>query len=161
MNLKTADFCDADPTARACACSFLSWGRARAFAGSIRTVRSDGDIGLIRQTLGESGAGCVLVIDGGGVLSRALFGDRMAEAAVRNGWAGVVVHGAVRDVAEIDGMALGVKALGAFPLRGTLGDGGQVDQPVHFGGIDFVPGQWLVADDDGVIVLPAAPSTAA
>lgn len=157
MPSKTANLCDADVSARVCALQFQSWGLRRSFEGSIRTVQCDGDIGLIRRVLSEPGSACVLVVDGGGSLSRALFGDVMAAMASRNGWSGVIVHGAVRDVAEIDSMDLGVKALGVCPQRGTLGEAGEVDEPVTFGGTDFTPGRWLVADSDGVLVLDHAP----
>jgi regulator of ribonuclease activity A len=73
---------------------------------------------------------------------------------VRNGWAGVVVNGVIRDCVEIAGMDIGVKALGTVPRRAIVGGSGEVDVPVHFGGITFSPGARLVADEDGVIVLP-------
>lgn len=157
MPSKTADLCDADACAQVCALQFHSWGRRRSFEGSIRTVCCDGDIGLIRRILSEPGTDCVLVVDGGGSLRRALFGDAMAAMAARHGWSGVIVHGAVRDAAEIDSMPLGVKALGVSPQRGTLGEAGEMDKPVKFGETEFTPGAWLVADSDGVVVLAQAP----
>lgn len=157
MPVKTADLCDADDTAQPCVTQFHSWGRLWSFEGPIRTVRCYEEIGLIRRVLSEPGSGCVLVIDGGGSLRRALFGDVMAGAAIRNGWSGVIVHGAVRDAAEIDTMLLGVKALGVCPRRGALSEAGQADVPVAFGEATFIPGHWLVADNDGVVVLAHAP----
>ncbi|MDB5947737.1 MAG: putative regulator of ribonuclease, partial [Ramlibacter sp.] len=109
----------------------------------------------MRDVISQRGDGCVLVIDGGGSLARALFGDVMAAVAVRNGWAGLVINGAIRDCVEIDAMDIGVKALGTVPRRGERTAAGDVDIPVTFGGITFTPGHRLVADDDGVIVLPA------
>jgi len=155
MTPKTSDLCDACADAQACALPLRGFGRRRAFAGAIRTVRCHEDIALMRDAVGRPGHGQVLVIDGGGSLARALFGDVMAEVAVRNGWAGVVVHGAIRDSVEIDAMDIGVKALGTVPRRGGRTGAGEVDVPVSFGGITFTPGHRLVADDDGVIVLPA------
>jgi regulator of ribonuclease activity A len=98
----------------------------------------------------------VLVIDGGEAGWRALFGDVMAGLAARNGWAGVVVNGAIRDRVEIDQMDIGVKALGTVPRRANIGGRGEIDVPVQFGGVTFTPGARLVADEDedGVIVLP-------
>ena len=154
MSLKTSDLCDACADARACALPFRGWGRRRAFAGAIRTIRCHEDIALMRDVVGQPGQGQVLVIDGGGSIARALFGDVMADVASRNGWAGVVVNGAIRDGLEIDAMDIGVKALGTVPRRGERTGGGEVDVPVTFGGVTFTPGQRLVADDDGVIVLP-------
>ncbi len=152
--LKTSDLCDACGEARACALPLRSFGRRRSFAGSIRTIRCHEDIGLMRDVVAQPGTGQVLVIDGGGSMARALFGDVMAALALRNGWAGLVIHGAIRDSVEIDAMDVGVKALGTVPRRGERTGVGEVDIPVQFGGVTFTPGRRLVADDDGVIVLP-------
>lgn len=155
MTLKTSDLCDACDTAQACALPFSSYGRRRAFAGAIRTIRCFEDIALMREAVNQPGHGQVLVIDGGGSLARALFGDVMGAIAVRNGWAGLVIHGVIRDSVEINGMDIGVKALGTVSKRGERTGAGEVDVPVHFGGVTFSPGLRLVADEDGVIVLPA------
>jgi regulator of ribonuclease activity A len=155
MTLKTSDFCDACDEAQACALPFVGFGRRRAFAGDIRTVRVNGDIATIRDMVNRPGEGQVLVIDGGGAMTGALFGDVMAAIALRNGWAGVVVNGPIRDRVEIGGMDIGVKALGTHPRRAGRGGGkGERDVPVTFGGVNFIPGRRLVADEDGVIVLP-------
>jgi regulator of ribonuclease activity A len=154
MTLKTSDLCDACDDALPCALPFRGWGRRRAFAGTIRTLRVQEDIALMRDIVGQPGQGQVLVIDGGGSLRRALFGDVMAALASRNGWSGLVIHGAIRDGAEIDAMEIGVKALGTVPKRGERSGAGEVDVPVRFGGVTFVPGRRLVADEDGVILLP-------
>jgi regulator of ribonuclease activity A len=108
----------------------------------------------MRDMVGSPGQGQVLVIDGGGSIVRAIFGDVMAGVASRNGWAGLVINGAIRDGLEIDGMDIGVKALGTVPKRGQRTGAGEVDVPVSFGGVTFTPGCRVVADDDGVIVLP-------
>lgn len=154
MPIKTADLCDAHDEVQACNIQFRAWGRRHAFSGRIRTVRCYEDFGLFKQLLTEPGAGSVLVVDGGGSLARALCGDTMAALAVKNGWAGIVVHGAVRDVDEIDTMEIGVRALGSASRRGERKGDGEIDVPVAFGGVTFVPGRALVADHDGVVVLP-------
>ena len=154
MSLKTSDLCDACDEALACALPLRGWGRRRAFAGAIRTLRCHEDIALMRDVVSQPGDGMVLVIDGGGSIARALFGDVMAANASRNGWAGLVINGAIRDGAEIDAMDIGVKALATVPKRGGRSGAGEVEVPVSFGGITFTPGLRLVADDDGVIVLP-------
>ncbi len=151
---KTSDLCDACAEALPCALPFRGFGRRRAFSGAIRTLRVHEDIALMRDMVAREGHGQVLVIDGGGSLARALFGDVMAGLAMRNGWAGLVIHGAIRDAVEIDAMDIGVKALGTVPKRGERTGAGEVDVPVSFGGVTFIPGQRVVADDDGVIVLP-------
>ena len=155
MNPKTSDLCDACDGALACALPFRGFGRRRAFAGTIRTIRCHEDIALMRDVVGQPGRDQVLVIDGAGSLARALFGDVMAAMAQRNGWAGLVINGAIRDAVEIDAMDIGVKALGTVPRRGERTGAGEVDVPVSFGGITFNPGHRLVADEDGIIVLPA------
>jgi regulator of ribonuclease activity A len=154
MSLKTSDLCDACEQAEPCALPLRGWGRRRAFAGAIRTIRCHEDIALMRDLVNQPGQGQVLVIDGGGSLARAIFGDVMAAVASRNGWAGLVIHGAIRDGVEIDAMDIGVKALGTVPKRGERTGRGEVDVPVTFGGVTFVPGRRLVADEDGVILLP-------
>lgn len=151
---KTSDLCDACDEAQACALPLRGFGGRRAFSGAIRTIRCFEDIALMRDMVGQPGNGQVLVIDGGGSVNRALFGDVMAALAARNGWAGLVINGAIRDCLEIDAMDIGVKALGTVPRRGERTGAGEVDVPVQFGGITFTPGRRLVADEDGVVVLP-------
>lgn len=153
MPAKTSDLCDEHADVQACTADFRGWGRRRRFAGPVRTVRANDDIAVIREVLLEPGKGCVLVIDAGGS-RRAFFGDYMAGLVVVNGWAGVVVNAAVRDAAEIEAMDVGLKALGLHPRRGERSGKGERDVPVTFGGASFVPGRWVVADEDGVVVLP-------
>lgn len=152
---KTSDLCDASDAVQACTLFFTGFGQRRAFAGDIRTFRYRGGLKPLRDLVNEPGHGQVLVIDGGGELGGAFFGDIMAGLVLRNGWAGVVVNGAIRDRAEIDAMDIGVKALGTLPRRVVTAGGGERDVPVQFGGVTFVPGSRLVADEDGVVVLPA------
>lgn len=151
---KTSDLCDACEGAFACSLFFTGIGKIRAFAGDIRTFRYQDGFKALRDLLNEPGAGHVLVIDGAGVATGALFGDVMAGMALRNGWEGIVVNGAIRDRAELDLMQIGVKALGTLPKRAAMAGSGERDVTVTFGGVSFVPGQRLVADDDGVIILP-------
>lgn len=126
-------------------------GRSR-FAGRVRTIRCFEDNALVKQVLATAGDGCVLVVDGGGSLNSALMGDMIAESAVSNGWAGVVIHGAVRDSVAISQLDLGVKALGTNPRKSAKLGAGEVDVPVAFGGVTFRPGVLLTADEDGVLV---------
>jgi regulator of ribonuclease activity A len=151
---KTSDLCDACAEVQACELQLISYGQRMVFAGRIRTVQCLEDVDLIRQMVNQPGHDQVLVIDGGGSLRRALFGDVMAAIAAKNGWQGLVIHGAMRDAVEVDGMDIGVKSLGTAPRRGERTGAGQVDIPVTFGGITFTPGCRLVADADGVVVLP-------
>ncbi|MNK89771.1 putative regulator of ribonuclease activity [compost metagenome] len=92
------------------------------------------------------------MVNGGGSLKRALVGDNLAKLAIDNGWAGIIVHGAIRDSAVIDSMGIGIKAVGTIPLRADRDAIGEIDIPTAFGGVIFTPGDWLYADADGVVV---------
>ncbi|AUI59079.1 ribonuclease E activity regulator RraA [Amycolatopsis sp. BJA-103] len=140
---------------RVCDTQFRQFGGHRKFSGPIRTVSCHEDNGLVKKLLNTPGEGNVLVVDGGGSLHSALTGDMIAKSAVDNGWAGVVVNGAVRDSAELAGLPLGVKALGTNPRKSSKAGVGAVDVPVGFGGVTFTPGDTLYSDDDGVVILPA------
>jgi regulator of ribonuclease activity A len=94
----------------------------------------------------------VLVVDGGGSRRRALFGDKLGTAAVKNGWTGVIVHGCIRDSAELGRMDLGLRALGTMPLRSEKRGEGARDVPVRFAGVTFRPGDHVYADEDGIVV---------
>jgi len=153
MHLATTDLCDAhEEKVRVAAPIFRQFGGRTAFCGPIATLKLFEDNGLVRQALDAPGDGRVLVIDGGGSLRRALLGDQLAALAVKNGWSGVVVWGAIRDSATIAAMDLGVLALATMPLKTVKKNLGERDIPVSFAGIDFVPGEWLYADADGLIV---------
>lgn len=152
----TADLVDEHGDAvHSCDLQLRSYGGRARFSGPVRTVRCREDNALVKSVLAGPGAGAVLVVDGGGSLHTALVGDLIAGSAVRNGWAGIVVHGAVRDTAAIAGLDLGVKALGSNPRRSAKTGSGEPDVPVAFGGVVFRPGDQLWADEDGVLVLPA------
>ncbi|RSS70753.1 ribonuclease E activity regulator RraA [Streptomyces sp. WAC06614] len=140
-----------------CEVQFRRFGGHRSFAGTIRTVSCHEDNALLREVVHGPGDGAVLVVDGGGSLRTALLGDLIAGAAVRNGWAGIVVHGAVRDAVALGGLGIGITALGTVPRKSGKSGAGEVDVPVTFGGVTFRPGDTLYADEDGVVVLPAAP----
>ncbi|MFM7123554.1 MAG: ribonuclease E activity regulator RraA [Fluviibacter sp.] len=131
---------------------FQRYGGKTAFAGQIVTLKLFEDNSLVRAVLGESGTGKVLVIDGGGSMRCALLGDQLAEMAVKNGWEGVVVYGCIRDSAAINGLPLGVRALDTHPLKTVKKNIGERDVNVTFGGVTLKPGEWLCADEDGVIV---------
>ena len=153
MTTATADLCDAHPDqVKVCQIPFRSFGQVAAFNGPIRTLSVLDDNALVRQVLERPGQGGVLVINGGGSLKRALVGDNLATLAIDNGWAGIIVHGAVRDTAVIAAMPVGIKAVGTTPLRADRDAIGEIDIPTAFGGVIFTPGDWLYADADGVVV---------
>ncbi|GGY98128.1 ribonuclease E activity regulator RraA [Streptomyces poonensis] len=151
----TADLVDQyGPALRVCDLPFRQFGARRGFAGPVRTVSCHEDNGLLRDLLRTPGDGGVLVVDGQGSLRTALVGDLIATAAQDNGWAGLVLHGAVRDSAALAGLRLGIKALGTIPRKSGKDATGSVDVPVTIGGIIFRPGDILHADDDGIALLP-------
>jgi len=159
--MKTADLCDSFPDRVAVARPVLrDFGGARSFHGAIATVQCFEDNSLVRKTLESDGRGRVLVVDGGGSMRRALLGDQLAELAIRNHWSGVVINGCIRDSAVIGTLPLGVKALGTHPLKSEKKDRGKVNLPVYFAEIEFTPGAWLYADEDGVVVAAEVLETA-
>lgn len=157
MSYATADLSDAHPEAQVCAPLFHDFGGKSAFHGPIATVKVFEDNALVRATLETPGEGRVLVVDGGGSLRCALVGGMLGELAVKNGWAGVVVNGCVRDTAELAAQDVGVKALAAHPRRSEKGlHSGQAERAVEFAGVRFRPGAWLYADRDGIVVAENA-----
>lgn len=151
--MKTTDLCDAHEHEVQVAAPILrDFGGERAFSGPIATVRVYEDNVLVRQALSEPGAGRVLVVDGGGSLHCALVGDLLAELGRGNGWAGIVVNGCVRDSAELAVIALGIKALATCPRRSAKRGIGERDVPLQFAELTFIPGEYLYADADGIVV---------
>ncbi|WP_067965344.1 ribonuclease E activity regulator RraA [Nocardiopsis trehalosi] len=149
----TADLIDAHGDALAsCETQFRLFGGRAAFHGPIATVKCHEDNALVKEQLSQPGDGWVLVVDGGGSLRTALLGDRIAAAAAENGWAGVVVHGAVRDAAALAGIDIGVKALGTNPRKSAKTGAGVLDAPVAFGNVVFTPEAWLYSDEDGIVI---------
>jgi regulator of ribonuclease activity A len=161
MSLATTDLSDAHPEAQVCDPVFLSWGGRTAFSGPIATLKVFEDNSMVRTAVEQPGEGRVLVVDGGGSLRCALFGGNLGVLAAGNGWAGVVINGAVRDVVELDAQPIGIRGLAAHPRRSEKGmHSGQLGLPVIFAGVVFREGEWLLADRDGVLVLPQEPSAA-
>jgi regulator of ribonuclease activity A len=156
MTFTTADLIDAHEYLQSCDLQLRSFGRSPRFFGSIHTVRCRHDNALLKGVLSQPGSGRVLVVDGEGSLHCALVGDLIAGMAATNGWAGIVVYGAVRDTAAMAMLNLGVKALGTNPRRSAKAGKGEVDVPVEFGGVVFTCGHWLYSDEDGIVVSPSA-----
>ena len=136
---------------QSCSVQLRHYGGHTAYTGVISTVLCHRDNALVKAALNEPGNGRVLVVDGGGSLESALMGDLIAASAVAQGWAGVVIHGAVRDVVALRDLPLGAVALGSNPRKSAKDGVGERDVPVSFGGVDFVPGQQVWVDEDGVV----------
>ncbi len=159
----TCDLCDAhgaDPGLRVLPPVFRDYGGRRRFSGPVRTVKCHEDNSLVRAAVDSSGVvdsaqgrvAQVLVVDGGSSLRRALLGGNLAAAAARNGWAGVVIDGCVRDVAELAACDLGIRALACVPLPTVKRNQGERDLPLQVQGVWVRPGDWLYADEDGILV---------
>jgi regulator of ribonuclease activity A len=154
--VSTPDLTDAHDSTRAIELQFLNFGRRQQFFGEAVTIKCHEDNSLVKACVAEAGKNRVIVVDGGGSLRRALLGDMLAEAAAKNGWAGLVINGAIRDVDEIAGIDLGVKAVGSCPFKTEKLGVGQRDVRLHIGGVAIAPGDYIYADNNGVIVSGAA-----
>jgi regulator of ribonuclease activity A len=156
----TCDLCDAhkqDLTGafRVLPPVFRDFGARRKFCGPVATVKCHEDNTPVKAAVESPGQGRVLVVDGGGSLRRALLGGNLGAAAAKNGWAGVVIDGCVRDVAELAACDTGIRALAAMPLPTDRKQAGLSDLPVQIQGVWVRPGDWLYADADGIVVMPA------
>jgi regulator of ribonuclease activity A len=131
---------------------FNDYGGVSCFCGPIATVKVFEDNVLVHEALCEPGDGRILVVDGEGSLQCALIGDRLVQLAQENGWRGIVVHGCIRDSAEIEKIPIGVKALSTSPRKSAKDRTGERDIVVTFAGATFAPGNYLYADKDGIVV---------
>ena len=165
-NFVTCDLLDANPTSQVCAAniegkSFYSFGGKDKFCGEIVTVKCFEDNSRVKELLNSdgkdaNGEGKVLVVDGGGSMRCALLGDMIAQSAIDNGWAGVVVYGCVRDVDDMAQMDIGVMALGCTPRKSTRRGEGQTDLEIRFADMILNSGQYIYADNNGMIVSDTA-----
>ncbi|GAD80873.1 ribonuclease E activity regulator RraA [Vibrio ezurae] len=138
---------------------FSNFGGSASFAGQVTTIKCFEDNGLIREVLDQSGQGRVLLIDGGGSLRRALIDAEIASLAEENEWEGIVVYGSVREVDELEDMNIGIQALASIPVGASQTDVGEVDVPVNFGGVSFLPEDYIYADNTGIILSQEALDT--
>jgi regulator of ribonuclease activity A len=167
-SLSTCDLCDAheaqfnapndknEKNIRILPNVYQSYGAKAAFHGQAHTLRCPQDNSRVREAVAQPGAGRVLVIDGAGVLQRALVGGNLATQAAKNGWAGMVVYGAVRDVNELASAQLGIKALALCPLRTDKRGLGDAGVAVVVSGQIVLPGDWVYADADGIVISAVA-----
>ena len=158
MSFVTCDLCDdnADLVSVVTGLNWFSYGGRKAFGGEIVTVKCFEDNSRVKERLATDGTGKVLVVYGGGSLRNALIGDLIAESAVKNGWQGVIIHGACRDVDELAKLDVGVVTLGCVPIKSVRRGEGQLAVEITFGGVVFRPGEYVYADNNGVITAPKA-----
>lgn len=158
MSFATCDICDANEDKIAAGTLavlppvFKSFGKRASFAGPARTLKVFEDNVLVRAALETPGEGAVLVVDGGGSLRCALVGGNLGVLAEKNGWAGIVVNGCIRDSEEINACDIGVRALATHPQRSIRKGVGDKDIQVSIAGVTIKPGAWIYADADGVLV---------
>lgn len=153
MKYVTPDLCDAYPDlVRIVEPMFTNYGGRTSFGGEIITVKCHEDNSLVKEHVGNPGDGRVMVVDGGGSLRCALLGDMLAEKAAENNWAGLIIYGCIRDVDEIMKTDLGVQALRTIPIKSNRQGRGDLNIPVTFGGVTFHPGEYVYADNNGIIV---------
>lgn len=148
----TPDLCDAYPDVRVLTPMFRNFGGRRSFGGQVVTVKCFEDNSRVKELLATEGKGKVLVVDGGGSLRCALLGDMIGESAVKYGWEGVIVYGCVRDVDALAQLDLGVQALSAMPLKSVRKGIGDTGVTLSFGGVIIEDGEYIYADNNGVIV---------
>lgn len=155
--MKTADLCDNYLSElRICDIAFRSFGKRPAFHGPIHTVKVENDNVLVVEALESIPAGSVLVVDGGASRQCALLGDRLAGIAATRQLAGVIINGYVRDSRELAATDVGIFALGTMPVKSRKAGLGNRDVVLSFGGIEWVPGHYVYADEDGVVVANRA-----
>ena len=153
MEFLTTDLCDEHPDfVRVVEPLFTNYGGKVCFGGEIVTVKCHEDNSVVKETAGTPGQGKVMVVDGGASMRRSLLGDMIAENAVKNGWAGFIIYGCIRDVDAIGALDIGVQALGTIPLKTDKRGIGDRNVSVTFGGVTFNPGEFVYADNNGIIV---------
>ena len=155
LHYNTADLCDkCGDQAKVCHAPWLSLGGRRTAWGAAACLRTFEDTALLRRALGRPGGGRLLVVDAGGSLRVALLGEKMARLGMENGWAGVIIHGAVRDADQLAQLDFAVFALGKVPARAGNAGNGLEDIPVTVGDTVFSPGDFVCVDSDGVVAIP-------
>ena len=154
MNETTCDISDKlHPDVQYLEPVYKIYGAKTSFSGRIITVKCYEDNSLVEIALKANGKDSVLVIDAGGSMNCAMLGDKRAADAINNEWEGIIVHGLIRDSVAINGMEIGIRALGVCPLKSIKNGVGDNNLIVNFSGVTFTPGDYLYADDDGVIVV--------
>lgn len=152
-DFKTADICDTHAKeVQVCTLDFRAFGKRRRFSGKIETVDVYEDNVLFEEALEAVPAGSVIVVDGGGSRNCALMGDRLAGIAETRGLAGIIINGCIRDSRDIETLDVGVLALGTNPLKSKKNGIGARDVEFTFGNVQWKPGDYVYADEDGVIV---------
>lgn len=154
MEYKTADVCDAYPDKIIIAdpIGLKDYGGKKIFSGKIHTLKCFEDHAWVERIVNTDGTGKVLIVDGGGSLHCAITGDRLAGMAVKNHWNGIIIYGCIRDSATMALLNLGVKALNTYPISRVTTNRWEENIPIHFAGVNFIPGQFVYCDEDGIVL---------
>ncbi|TVP89083.1 MAG: putative 4-hydroxy-4-methyl-2-oxoglutarate aldolase [Pseudomonadaceae bacterium] len=152
----TPDLCDKYPDVAVVEPMFSNFGGHDSFGGQIVTIKCFEDNSIVKEQVDQDGRGKVMVVDGGGSLRRAMLGDMLAEKAAKNGWEGIIIYGCVRDVDVLIQTPLGIQALASHPMKTDKRGVGDLNVAVTFAGVTFRPGEYVYADNNGIIVSPTA-----
>ena len=152
MSFSTPDLSDENPDTKALAPILKNLGGKKVFWGKIETLQCPDDNSFVKEVLNSEGNGKVLVVDANGISTVALLGDMIAEAGVKNNWSGVVINGYVRDIDILSTLDIGVQALGTMPVRSEKKNQGQIGMDISFGGLTFSSGDYVYADNNGLLL---------
>ncbi len=153
LGFTTPDLCDDFPDdIRVLEPLFNNYGGHKTFCGEVITIKCYEDNSLVKEEASKDGNGKIMVVDGGASLRRALLGDMIAENALKNGWAGFVIYGCIRDVDVIASLDLGVQAINTIPVKTEKRGIGDLNVPITFAGVTINPGEYIYADNNGIVV---------
>ena len=152
MSFSTPDLSDENPDTKALAPILKNLGGKKVFWGKIETLQCPDDNSFVKELMNSEGNGKVLVVDANGISTVALLGDIIAEAGVKNNWSGVVINGYVRDIDILSTLDIGVQALGTMPIRSEKKNQGQIGVDISFGGLTFSSGDYVYADNNGLLL---------
>jgi len=133
---------------------FSNYGGRSSFSGKVVTIKCFESNGLITQLSSTNGLGKVLVIDGGGSTRRALLTSNIIEIAAENDWEGILCNGSVCDVDALEEIDIGIQALVSIPVSSIGNENGESDLAINFGGVTFLPDDYIYADNTGIILSP-------
>jgi regulator of ribonuclease activity A len=129
-----------------------SYGKIKSLSGKIYTVSCSDDNSIVKKAIASEGDNKVLVIDASGVSHASMVGDQIAESAVKNNWAGIVVNGCVRDVEELKNLPIGIFAKGTVAQKTNKKNHGFEDVLIAFGSVVMTSGKWIYIDQNGWLV---------
>lgn len=151
MHFQTSDLCDKyNTTLQVLAPNFISYGGLQKVCGKIATCKLIDNNAELIKLLKTDGQKRVCVVDVEAKYT-AVVGDKLMALAKENNWVGILINGYVRDVSNTKGIDVGLWALGTCPKKSPESNTGECDVDLYFGNVEFVPGDYLYADEDGII----------